>query len=214
MSEEKMASGAALVPGMRAPEFKLARDARPISFLKRFSRQCCVPGFLPSRFEPGLWGPDGADYQVVPEFRRLKAQLLGISVDGVWCHAAFTKDRNLHFPLLADSSRKGWWRVTMVFTGNRTVSPSVRCSLSILKGSSPGATSLPSECARVQMAFLRLSKTSHSRTGRSKMKSDFRSRFSMPVSQRDHIRGNVSARVTLVEYGSTNVPTVARRVRS
>jgi peroxiredoxin len=32
---------------------------------------------------------------------------LGISVDGVWCHAAFAADRKLHFPLLADFEPKG-----------------------------------------------------------------------------------------------------------
>ena len=31
----------------------------------------------------------------------------GSSVDGVWCHAAFAKARNLHFPLLADFEPKG-----------------------------------------------------------------------------------------------------------
>jgi peroxiredoxin len=45
--------------------------------------------------------------EILPEFRRFKAQLLGVSVDGVWCHAAFAKDRNLHFPLLADFEAKG-----------------------------------------------------------------------------------------------------------
>jgi len=28
-------------------------------------------------------------------------------VDGAWCHAAFSRDRNLHFPLLADFEPKG-----------------------------------------------------------------------------------------------------------
>jgi peroxiredoxin len=28
-------------------------------------------------------------------------------VDGVWCHAAFARERNLHFPLLADFEPKG-----------------------------------------------------------------------------------------------------------
>ena len=37
----------------------------------------------------------------------LDAELIGISVDGVWCHAAFARDRNLHFPLLADFEPKG-----------------------------------------------------------------------------------------------------------
>jgi peroxiredoxin len=32
---------------------------------------------------------------------------LGISVDGVWCHQAFARDRHLHFPLLADFEPKG-----------------------------------------------------------------------------------------------------------
>jgi len=45
--------------------------------------------------------------EVLPEFQRFKAELLKISVDGVWCHAAFTRDRKLHFPLLADFEPKG-----------------------------------------------------------------------------------------------------------
>lgn len=40
-------------------------------------------------------------------FRRFNAELLGISVDGVWCHMAFAQNRNLHFPLLADFEPKG-----------------------------------------------------------------------------------------------------------
>jgi peroxiredoxin len=32
---------------------------------------------------------------------------LGISVDGIWSHLAFAKDRNLHFPLLSDFEPKG-----------------------------------------------------------------------------------------------------------
>jgi peroxiredoxin len=40
-------------------------------------------------------------------FHRYNAELLGISVDGKWCHAAFSADRKLHFPLLADFEPKG-----------------------------------------------------------------------------------------------------------
>ena len=42
-----------------------------------------------------------------PAFRRTGAQLVGISVDGAWCHAAFSAQRNLHFPLLSDFEPKG-----------------------------------------------------------------------------------------------------------
>jgi peroxiredoxin len=45
--------------------------------------------------------------EVLPEFRRFGAALLGISVDGAWCHAAYARDRRLHFPLLADFHPKG-----------------------------------------------------------------------------------------------------------
>jgi peroxiredoxin len=45
--------------------------------------------------------------EILPEFRRFNAELMGISVDGVWCHAAFAQNRNLHFPLLADFEPKG-----------------------------------------------------------------------------------------------------------
>jgi peroxiredoxin len=45
--------------------------------------------------------------EVLPEFRRFHAVLAGISVDGAWCHAAFARDRKLHFPLLSDFEPKG-----------------------------------------------------------------------------------------------------------
>jgi len=45
--------------------------------------------------------------EILPEFQKYDAEVMGISVDGAWCHAAFAKDRNLHFPLLADFEPKG-----------------------------------------------------------------------------------------------------------
>jgi peroxiredoxin len=45
--------------------------------------------------------------EILPEFQKHRAELIGISVDGVWCHAAFAKDRNLHFPLASDFEPKG-----------------------------------------------------------------------------------------------------------
>ena len=55
--------------------------------------------------------------EVLPEFHRFHAAILGISVDGVWCHVAFAKDRKLHFPLLADFEPKGavarLWRLSL-----------------------------------------------------------------------------------------------------
>src|ERR1700738_4860993 len=45
--------------------------------------------------------------EVLPEFRKHGAELVGISVDGVWCHDAYAQHRKLHFPLLADFEPKG-----------------------------------------------------------------------------------------------------------
>jgi peroxiredoxin len=45
--------------------------------------------------------------ELLPEFHRLNTELLGISVDGPWCHLAFARDRKLRFPLLADFEPKG-----------------------------------------------------------------------------------------------------------
>jgi peroxiredoxin len=45
--------------------------------------------------------------EILPEFRKFGAELLGISVDGPWSHRAFSEARRLHFPLLADFEPKG-----------------------------------------------------------------------------------------------------------
>ena len=44
---------------------------------------------------------------ILSEFRKKGAGLVGISVDGPWCHQAFARERNLHFPLLSDFHPKG-----------------------------------------------------------------------------------------------------------
>jgi peroxiredoxin len=63
-------------------------------------------------FYPAVWSPVCGDQmtlynELISEFRRFNAALLGISVDGVWCHLAFARDRKLRFPLLADFEPKG-----------------------------------------------------------------------------------------------------------
>lgn len=63
-------------------------------------------------FYPADWSPVCGDQlavlnQVLPEFKKHEAELLGISVDGLWCHIAFAKARNLHFPLLSDFNPRG-----------------------------------------------------------------------------------------------------------
>ncbi len=75
--------------------------------LREFRGKAVVLAFHPADWSP-VCGDQMALYnEMLSEFKGLNAQLLGISVDGSWCHAAFSKDRKLHFPILADSEPKG-----------------------------------------------------------------------------------------------------------
>ena len=63
-------------------------------------------------FYPADWSPVCGDQvalynEMWREFEDYNAQLLGISVDGAWCHRAFAEARKLKFPLLADFEPKG-----------------------------------------------------------------------------------------------------------
>jgi peroxiredoxin len=63
-------------------------------------------------FYPADWSPVCGDQmalynEMLKEFHDLNTTLIGISVDGAWCHAAFARHRKLHFPLLADFEPKG-----------------------------------------------------------------------------------------------------------
>jgi peroxiredoxin len=97
----------ALQPGTPAPDFTLQRTPDHSVSLSDFRGQPVILAFYPADWSP-VCGDQMALYnEVLPEFRRFHAELIGLSVDGVWCHAAFARDRNLHFPLLADFEPKG-----------------------------------------------------------------------------------------------------------
>ena len=109
MSERPVspAAGRVLPPGVAAPDFSLKSTPDQVVSLSEFSGQPVILAFYPADWSP-VCGDQMALYQaVLPEFRRLGAELIGISVDNVWSHIAFAKDRNLHFPLLSDFEPKG-----------------------------------------------------------------------------------------------------------
>jgi len=98
---------ALLAAGTPAPDFELPSTPDQRVSLSSLRGQPVILAFYPADWSP-VCGDQMALYnQILPEFRRAGAQLLGISVDGVWCHAAFAQDRKLHFPLLADFEPKG-----------------------------------------------------------------------------------------------------------
>lgn len=96
-----------LSPGTVAPVFSLPCGPDQRVSLADFRGAPVVLAFYPADFSP-VCGDQMALYnEMMSEFTALNAKLLGISVDGVWCHAAFAADRKLHFPLLADFEPKG-----------------------------------------------------------------------------------------------------------
>jgi peroxiredoxin len=96
-----------LAPGTRAPDFTLQSAPGQSVSLSDFRGQPVILAFYPADWSP-VCGDQMVLYnEILPEFRRAGAALLGISVDGVWCHHAFAQDRNLHFPILADFEPKG-----------------------------------------------------------------------------------------------------------
>jgi peroxiredoxin len=96
-----------LAAGTRAPDFTLHSTPDQTLSLSELRGQPVILAFYPADWSP-VCGDQMALYnEILPEFHRFGAQLVGISVDGVWCHAAFARDRKLHFPLLADFEPKG-----------------------------------------------------------------------------------------------------------
>lgn len=96
-----------LPAGTPAPDFSLHVTPDQKLSLSELRGQPVVLAFYPADWSP-VCGDQMALYnEILPEFRKFNAEVLGISVDGVWCHEAFTHDRKLHFPLLADFEPKG-----------------------------------------------------------------------------------------------------------
>src|ERR1700733_3302302 len=95
------------VPGTKAPDFTLTSEPGKSVSLASLRGKPVILAFYPADWSP-VCGDQMALYnEILPEFQRLGATLLGISVDGEWCHAAFARDRKLTFPLLADFEPKG-----------------------------------------------------------------------------------------------------------
>lgn len=97
-----------LSPGTTAPDFTLPTTSadQKIS-LSQLRGKPLILAFYPADWSPVCGNEMAMFNQVLPEFKKYQANLLGISVDNVWSHAAFSKHNNFHFPLLSDFEPKG-----------------------------------------------------------------------------------------------------------
>ena len=91
----------------KAPDFCLARTPDQKVALSYFLGRPVVLVFYPSDWSP-VCSDQLALYDALQdEFATHDAEVLGISVDGIWCHLAFARERKLHIPLLSDFEPKG-----------------------------------------------------------------------------------------------------------
>jgi peroxiredoxin len=93
--------------GTKAPDFTLHVTPDQTLSLREFAGRRVILAFYPADWSPVCGDQMSLYNHILPEFRRNGAELVGISVDGAWCHQAFARDRKLHFALLSDFEPKG-----------------------------------------------------------------------------------------------------------
>lgn len=94
-------------PGSEAPDFTLAdQDGNEVS-LAHFRGRTLVLVFYPADFSPVCTDQLSVYQEVVPQFEERDVSLVGISVDGAFCHNAFRTQLGVSFPLLSDFHPKG-----------------------------------------------------------------------------------------------------------
>jgi len=103
----KSDSANALSAGVKAPGFSLKSTPDQTVSLTDFRGQPLILAFFPADWSPVCGDQMTLYNEILPEFQKFGAELMGISVDGVWCHTAFARERKLHFPLLSDFEPKG-----------------------------------------------------------------------------------------------------------
>jgi len=96
-----------LSPGAHAPDFTLQQSPDERLSLASLRGRPVILAFYPADWSPVCGDELALFNEVLPEFQRQGAELVGISVDGVWCHRAYANARKLEFPLLADFEPKG-----------------------------------------------------------------------------------------------------------
>lgn len=98
---------AIISPGSTAPAFTLHDGAGTPVSLADFRGRNVVLVFYPFDWSPVCSDQLALYNELLEDFGALKAGVLALSVDSTYCHAAFAKDRNYRFPLLADFEPKG-----------------------------------------------------------------------------------------------------------
>jgi peroxiredoxin len=102
-----MQSSEALPSGTAAPQFTLESASGECVSSSEFKGKPVILAFYPADWSPVCSDQMALYNEILPEFTEGGAAILGISVDGIWCHRAFGENRKVRFPLLADFEPKG-----------------------------------------------------------------------------------------------------------
>ena len=96
-----------LSKGTIAPDFELYATPDQKFALHELKGKNVILAFYPADWSPVCGDQMSLYNEMLKYFGKYNAEVLGISVDGKWCHAAFRDARKLHFTLLADFEPKG-----------------------------------------------------------------------------------------------------------
>jgi len=105
----------AIKVGVEAPDFELpssetgdnGKPGKPIRLSDYRGKKNVVLAFYPLDFSPVCTGENACFEKTMERFAALDAQVLGLSVDSAWTHAAFKRELGLSYPLLADFHPRG-----------------------------------------------------------------------------------------------------------
>jgi peroxiredoxin len=124
-----------LPPSTEAPDFTLRVTPDQSLTLSDLFARPIIPAYYRADCSPGLRRSDDALERGASGVQKSGAEIIGLSVDGVWCHEAFAQHPSSIFPRLADLRSKG--EVGQIYG---TASPNEPSPSSIARASSSGAT--------------------------------------------------------------------------
>lgn len=96
-----------LQKGDKAPDFTLSATPERTVTLSNLKGKNVILAFYPADWSPVCSDQMTLYNEMTKYFEKYNAEVLGISVDGAWCHKAFAKARQLNFDLLSDFEPKG-----------------------------------------------------------------------------------------------------------
>ena len=188
-----------LAKGVLAPSFTLNVTPDQTLSLSEFAGRRVILAFYPADWSPVCGDQMTLYNHILPEFRRAGAELLGISVDGAWCHQAFAREHKLHFAILSDFEPKGavaksygayrdkdgvCERALFLIDESGMIAWAYRSPLAV----NPGADGI--------LDALEALPPWEKKNGQLKV----------PVTSADHVQGSEDPTVTLVEYGDYECP--------